>query len=119
MHTKVESDGKNLFVVIPAEILEQVGFEPGQRVEITTSERSIVLEAIPEEPNDLHCKSLVAQVHTEALELFEGDAIAKNRWMMSPQASLDGRRPSEMLWAEADIEAVRLLIGRLEHGSIP
>jgi Protein of unknown function (DUF2384). len=119
MRTKIESDGKNLSVIIPAEILDQAGFEPDQCVEITASESTIVLNTIPEEPNDLHCKSLAARVHAEALELFEGDVAAKNRWMTLPQAPLDGRRPSEMLQTEREIEALRLLIGRLEHGSIP
>jgi putative toxin-antitoxin system antitoxin component (TIGR02293 family) len=119
MHTKIASDGKNLFVPIPAEILAQAGFKAGQIVEITVSKNTIILGVASEEPSDPHLKRLVAVVHSEALELFEGDVGAKIRWMTLPQASLSGRTPSEMLWSEEDIEAVRLLIGRLEHGSMP
>ncbi len=119
MHTKIASDGENLFVPIPAETLAQAGFKLGQLIEITVSEGTISLGAVSEDPGDLHSKSLAALVHAEALELFEGDIGAKNRWMTLPQASLGGRKPSEMLRSEEDIEAVRLLIGRLEHGSMP
>ncbi len=119
MHTKIASDGKNLFVPIPARTLAQAGFKPGQLLEITVTEGVISLGAMSEEPSDSHLKRLVAVVHSEALDLFEGDAGAKIRWMTLPQPSLGGRKPSEMLKTEEDIEAVRLLIGRLEHGSIP
>lgn len=119
MHTKIASDGENLFVPIPAEILSQAGFESDQLLEITVSENTIFLRAAAKEPSDPPWKSLVALVHAEALELFEGDTGAKNRWMALPQASLGGRKPFEMLRSEKDIEAVRVLIGRLEHGSIP
>jgi uncharacterized protein (DUF2384 family) len=118
MHTKIASDGKNLFVPIPAEILAQAGFKTGQIVEITVSENTIILGVAPEEPS-APLKELVAVVNSEALELFEGDAGAKLRWMTRPQPSLGGRKPSEMLRSEEDIEAVRLLVGRLEHGSMP
>jgi len=119
MHTKIASDGENLFVLIPAEILAQAGFKTGQIVEITVSdENTIILGVASEEPSD-PLKELVAVVNSEALELFEGDAGAKLRWMTRPQPSLGGRKPSEMLRSEEDIEAVRLLIGRLEHGSMP
>lgn len=119
MRTKIESDGEDFFVSIPAEILAQAGFKPGQLIEITVSEKTIILGAASEESSDSHLKRLVALVHAEALELFEGDLGAKIRWMTLPQPSLGGRKPSEMLRTEEDIEAVRLLIGRLEHGSIP
>lgn len=119
MHTKIASDGENLFVPIPAETLAQAGFKPGQLLEITLSENTIILGLASEEPSDSYLERLVALVDVEALELFEGDLGAKNKWMTLPQASLGGRKPFEMLRTEEDIEAVRLLIGRLEHGSIP
>ncbi len=119
MLTKIRSDGKNLFVPIPEETLAQAGFTPGQLLEITASENTIILGAVAVDPSDLCLERLVTLVHAETLELFEGDIDAKNRWMILPQASLSGRTPSEMLRSEEDIEAVRLLIGRLEHGSIP
>ena len=119
MRTKIESDGEDFFVPIPAEIMDMAGFEPDQNLEITVSEGTIVLEAVIEDPSDSHLKRLISLVHAEALELFEGDVVAKNRWMTVPQAPLSGRKPSEMLRSEPDVEALRLLIGRLEHGSIP
>ena len=108
MHTQILSDGKSFFVPIPAETMAQSGFKPGQLLEITASEGTISLvSAMSEElsDGDSHLKRKVALVDSEALAL--------------PQASLGGRKPSEMLRSEEDIEAVRLLIGRLEHGSIP
>lgn len=122
MHTQIVSDGKSFFVPIPAETMAQSGFKPGQFLEITASEGTISLvSAMSEElsDGDSHLKRQVALVDSEALDLFEGDVGAKMRWMTLPQASLGGRKPSEMLRSEEDIEAVRLLIGRLEHGSIP
>lgn len=119
MRTKIESDGEDFFVPIPAESLAQAGLDLGQILEITVSGGTMSLSAVSEEPSDLHRKSLAALVHAEALELFEGDNGAKNRWMTLPQTSLGRRKPVEMLRTEEDIEAVRLLIGRLEHGSIP
>jgi len=119
MRTKIQSDGKNYLVTIPTEIMERAGFELGQRVEIIADGSTIVLEAVPEKSNDQSCSRLAAQVHTEALELFEGDNVAKDRWMNQPNALIGNRRPSEMLQTKEDIKAVRLLIGRLEHGSLP
>ncbi len=88
MRTKIESDGEDFFVPIPAETLAQAGSKPGQLVEITVSENTIILGAASEEPSDSHLKRLVALVHSEALELFEGDAGAKLRWMTLPQAGV-------------------------------
>ncbi|MDV2080378.1 antitoxin Xre/MbcA/ParS toxin-binding domain-containing protein [Marinobacter xestospongiae] len=119
MKTTIESKGKDLFLPIPQEILDQVRFKPGQLIEITVSESMIILSAASKEPKDTHLKKLVTLMHREAMELFENDAAAKMRWMTLPQPSLGGRRPFEMLQSEEDIEAVRLLIGRLEHGFIP
>lgn len=119
MRTMIESDGEDFFALIPAEIMDQVGFGPDQHLEITVSESTIFLAAVIEDPSDSHLKRLISLVNTEALELFEGDVLAKNRWMTVPQAPLSGRKPSEMLRSEPDIEALTLLIGRLEHGSIP
>lgn len=118
MHTKIASDGKELFVPIPTETLVQAGFKLGQLLEITVSEGMISLGAMSEEPSNSHLKQLISVVHSEALELFEGDAGAKNRWMNLRLPSLGGRKPSEMLRSEEDIEAVRIVIGRLEHGSM-
>ncbi|KXS54185.1 MAG: hypothetical protein AWU57_1431 [Marinobacter sp. T13-3] len=119
MQTKITTDGKNLFVPIPAVIVSQAGFEAGQLVELTVSEGAICLNEAPEDLRDSDLERLVALVHSEALELFEGDARAKYRWLSLPQESLGGRKPSEMLGSEEGIDAVRLLICRLEHGSVP
>jgi len=119
MQTKIESDGKHLFIPIPEEILAKAGYKLGQLFEIVVSESSITLVAVSDAPEDPRVKRLVALAHAEALQLFEGDTEAKIRWMTLPRPPLGGRKPCEMLGSENDIEALRLFISRLEHGSMP
>ena len=52
----------------------------------------------------------------EALELFEGDAQAAERWLSSPKAALGGAVPSELAETGVGAREVEALIGRLEHG---
>ena len=52
----------------------------------------------------------------KALELFEGDSRAAERWLSSPKAGLGGAVPSELAKTEAGAREVEALIGRLEHG---
>ena len=52
----------------------------------------------------------------KALELFEGDSRAAERWLSSPKAGLGGAAPSEFAKTEAGAREVEALIGRLEHG---
>ncbi|MCY1283366.1 putative toxin-antitoxin system antitoxin component [compost metagenome] len=52
------------------------------------------------------------------VELFEGNAQAAADWMLQPQFGLNGQRPIDLLSTLAGTEAVRDLIGRLEHGVV-
>lgn len=56
------------------------------------------------------------RVFGKALELFEGDSQAVERWLSSPKAGLGGAVPSELAETEAGACEVEALIGRLEHG---
>ena len=56
------------------------------------------------------------RVFDRALELFEGDSRAAERWLSSPKAALGGAVPSELAKTEAGAREVEALIGRIEHG---
>lgn len=56
------------------------------------------------------------QVLCSCTELFEGDQASAWVWMLAPQLALGGMRPIEMLGTYVGAEAVRDLIGQLEHG---
>ena len=56
------------------------------------------------------------RVFGRALELFEGDSQAAERWLSSPRAALGGATPLELAKTEAGAREVEALIGRLEHG---
>ena len=56
------------------------------------------------------------RVFGKALEVFEGNSRAAERWLSSPRAGLDGVVPSELAETEAGAGEVEPLIGRLEHG---
>ncbi|MDH4564243.1 DUF2384 domain-containing protein [Pseudomonas sp. BN411] len=51
-------------------------------------------------------------------ELFEGNADAAASWMLQPQFGLNDHRPVDLLSTHPGCEAVRDLIGRLEHGVV-
>ena len=57
-------------------------------------------------------------VYEDVLRLFEGDREAADRWLKVPAAALGGVPPLDYLDTEAGVEAVRDLIGRLEHGVV-
>ena len=54
--------------------------------------------------------------NAEAVELFEGDAEAASQWLTKPARALGRKAPGDCLSSEEEIEKVRALIGRLEHG---
>ena len=56
------------------------------------------------------------RVFGKALELFEGDARAAERWLSSPRRALGGATPLELARTEDGAGEVEALIGRLEHG---
>ena len=55
-------------------------------------------------------------VFGRALELFEGDSRAAERWLSSPKRALGGAVPYELAETEAGAREVEALIGRIEHG---
>jgi len=55
-------------------------------------------------------------VYENALELFEGDAVATRQWLDSPQKALGGKSPLTLAESELGAREVEDLIGRLEHG---
>ena len=62
--------------------------------------------------------NLESTIHQAALNLFAGDQAAADRWLKTPAKALGGRTPLEVLALEGGADAVRDLIGRLEHGVI-
>lgn len=61
---------------------------------------------------------MTRSIHQAAVQLFDGDQAASDRWLSEPAKALGGRTPLEALALEGGAEAVRDLIGRLEHGVI-
>ena len=53
-------------------------------------------------------------VRRAAVELFEGDRAATERWLHKEVMGLGGKRPIDVM--QADPQLVLDLIGRLEHG---
>jgi len=116
---KIHSDGDNVYVSLPLQVLAAVGINIGDVVDVSTIDTTIRLAALDQSEPNIGLDSLVASVHEEALNFFEGDVVAKERWMSTPVRGLGRRSPSQMLASEKDIEAVRILIARLEYGSMP
>jgi putative toxin-antitoxin system antitoxin component (TIGR02293 family) len=58
----------------------------------------------------------IADVFRQAIQLFEGDAGAAQRWMKEPAKALGGKTPFDHLDTGAGADEVRDLIGRIEHG---
>jgi len=116
---KIHSDGDDVYVSLPLQVLAAAGINVGDVVEVSIIEKTIRLASLDRSEPDTVLDNLVASVHEEALNFFEGNVIATERWMSSPVRGLGRRSPNQMLALENDIEAVRLLIARLEHGSMP
>ena len=55
-------------------------------------------------------------VFGRALDLFEGDSRAVERWLSSPRRALGGAVPSELAKTEEGARGVEAPIGRLEDG---
>lgn len=113
----VHCDGDD--VSLPLQVLAAAGINVGEVVEISIIDNTIKLVSLDRsEPNTV-LDNLVASVHEDALNFFEGDAVATERWMSGPVRGLGGRSPNQLLKSKKDIESVRILIARLEHGSMP
>ena len=118
MLTTIRRSEDDFYITIPAKVLSDLGWTVGQDVQVSVDERAIRLNQVSSRNPDSNIEGLALVVHDEALRLFEGDEASKNRWMVTPAQGLGNRTPNEMLLATNDIETVRLLIGRLEHGSL-
>ena len=57
----------------------------------------------------------LAAVLCTAFELFEGNKQAARRWLQQPAKALGGNTPLDYLDTEAGADAVRDLMGRVEH----
>lgn len=91
----------------------------GNVVEVSFIDKTIRLAPLDRSEPGTDLDGLVASVHEEALNFFEGNVVAAERWMSGPVRGLGGRSPNQMLKTEKDIEAVRILIARLEYESMP
>jgi len=69
----------------------------------------------PQESNNVY---RVASAYRAAVELFEGDQGAAQRWLNTPAKALGGESPLTRLETEAGAEQVHDLIGRMEHGVV-
>ncbi|MBI2379188.1 MAG: DUF2384 domain-containing protein [Gammaproteobacteria bacterium] len=58
----------------------------------------------------------LAALFERAVQLFDGDRLRARRWMHTPQKALGGVLPLDYADTEPGANAVRDLIGRLEHG---
>jgi uncharacterized protein (DUF2384 family) len=117
--TTIRRSGDDLYITIPEKVLSDLGWDVDQEVQVSVDDRTIRLGQVTQEKPDSNLEALGLAVHEETLNLFEGDRGAKERWMASPVHGLGNRTPNEMLRSATDIETVRLLVARLEHGSMP
>lgn len=60
----------------------------------------------------------IGSVFQDVTRLFEGDKTRAARWMNRPERALGNNTPLKHLDTEAGAEAVRNLVGRLEHGIV-
>jgi len=119
MLTTIQRSGDDLFVKIPGKMLSDLGWDVDQEVQVFVDDKTIRLGQVTRKIQDPNLKALVLAVHEDVLDLFEGDQTEKERWMASPVRGLGHRIPNNMLRSATDIETLRLLVGRLEHGSMP
>jgi len=117
--TKIRASENEVLVALPPKVLAESGLQDGDKIRVTAEAGTIFLNPVQQEDvdNDLH--GLIAQIHMQALDLFEGDQVAKDRWMRSPIRALGWKSPNQMLQSVDDIETLRLVIGRLDRGSFP
>lgn len=61
-------------------------------------------------------EALREDVFAEAVELFESDRKAALAWLHQPLRAIGHEVPSEYMNSPENIQEVRNVIGRLEHG---
>ncbi len=59
-----------------------------------------------------------AEIFKAAIDLFEGNQERAQGWLIKPNKGLGGRTPLQLMRSATEAEAVKDLIGRLEHGVI-
>jgi putative toxin-antitoxin system antitoxin component (TIGR02293 family) len=64
-------------------------------------------------------EELRSLAYAEAVEMFEGDRGAADRWLSSPARGLGSCTPDLLIGTKEGIEKVRTLIGKLERGVLP
>lgn len=118
MKVRIRNGEQGFYVLLPDQVMLETGWSVGQALEVTFATNELRLKIKPDSQDEAHIAELVALAHEEALDLFEGDELAKERWMASPILGLDNRSPNQMLCSKADINTLRLLIARLESGTL-
>ena len=68
------------------------------------------------EPDESDRLLRLSRVFAQALELFEGDAVAARRWFYTPAKALGGEKPIALARTELGTREVEALIDRLEQG---
>jgi putative toxin-antitoxin system antitoxin component (TIGR02293 family) len=118
-----------------AELLERVrrGFiftaleRLGKNIGLTPRELAFIIQIPPRtldrrkergrlEPAESDSLLRVSRVFAAAIELFEGDADAAQRWVSRKQKALGNKKPLDLLRTELGAREVEAFIGRLEHG---
>jgi putative toxin-antitoxin system antitoxin component (TIGR02293 family) len=79
----------------------------------TLARRKLQKRLTPEESDRLLA---VARLFSRALDLFEGDTDAADRWIRRPQPALSGMTPLEAAGTELGTAEVERLIDQLEEG---
>lgn len=76
----------------------------------------ILLRGVSVTTEKITIEDLRATVVQEAIAFFEGDRVAAEKWLTSPVRGLGNRAPIASMDSIQEIQKVRDLIGRLEHG---
>ncbi|PPK51090.1 putative toxin-antitoxin system antitoxin component (TIGR02293 family) [Marinobacter persicus] len=117
--TKIRVSETEVLIALPLGVLADSGFKDGQLIQVTVEDGTIILNSGEQGSTGDNLDGLVAQIHMKALDLFEGDEAARDRWMRSPIRALGWKSPDQMLQSVEDIETLCLVIGRLDRGSFP
>lgn len=96
----------------------------GNTIVIITRNGQPIAEMVPhkyqEEAGHIQLKQMnstdIEKIFLLAVELFDGNEEKATAWFGKPNRALKGISPSERVKATDGVEAVKDLIGRLEHG---
>lgn len=118
MKAQIRRGSKGLYLLLPNQVISEIGWASGQELDIELVGGELRLKSTAPRSPEPDIASALELVHKEALSLFEGDEIAKERWMGAPVLGLGNRAPNQMLNSPGEIEVVRRLIGKLDRGSL-